>query len=227
MKSSFQWLALVSLGVMCVLPGALAQQDWEQRVYMKVDGGAAWLPNADVKEVFGPVPSGTEAEFDVGPRFGFAIGYKATDWFAAEFETGFMANSINKITGAWDTDATFVNVPLFVNARFQLPNNTPLTPYVGAGVGGASSVLDIDELHYGNTHVWGSAADFTFAWQGFAGLRYAINDKMGLGLEYHYIWADGPSFESDEGWYWYPHSDRIAFGEMQTHTISLQFDLTF
>lgn len=227
MKCSFKWLALTSLGVMCAVPGAFAQQDWPQRLYIKVDGGVAWMPNADVKEIFGPVPSGTEAEFDPGPRFGFDIGYNVTDWFAAEFETGFMANSLKRITGAWDTDATFINVPLLVNAKFQLPNNTPLTPYAGVGVGGASSVLDIDELNYGNTHVWGSAADITFAWQGFAGLRYALNDKMGLGLEYHYIWSQGPSFESEDGWYWDSHSDRIKFGDLQTHAISVRFDMTF
>lgn len=212
----------------CVaLPSQLAAQDWQNRLYFKFDGGAAVLQRTSVKDLFGGVPPDTTVDFEPGARFGVAFGYHATEWFAAELETGIMANSLENITGASSLDADVFTVPLMVNARFQLPNRSRFTPYIGVGVGGTSSVLDVDHIDYFGTYFSGSASDVVFAFQGFAGFRVALNEHMGLGLEYHFIHSDGPTYEVDWGYAYNIYSDHIIFGDMNIHVASIRFDVTF
>ncbi len=225
MKQTLALATLIGIIGLMLLPGsAPAQEEWQNRIYAKVDIGGDWTSSTEVTEIFGqPVVPGSRVEFEPGVRFGATFGYNATDWFAGEFELGVMDNSIKSITGAY-VDAFFVNVPILVNAKFQLPTRTRFTPYAGIGGGGASSVLDIDHLDYGFTHLWGSASDFVWAWQAFAGVRFAINDRMGLGVEYRYFRSEAPSFDVDYGYYYNIYSDHIKFGDIETQAVSLRFD---
>ena len=71
----------------------------------------------------------------------------------------------------------------------------------------------------------GSDAAAVFAYQGFAGLRFKLNDQMGLSLEYHYFHADGAewSAESNHG----ASSDKLRFAGTETHSLSVAFDWRF
>lgn len=227
MKPSIRFLFLAALCTCAAAPSRLAAQDWQKRVYAKVDGGAALMQNTSVKDLFGGVPPDTRVEFDTGGRFGIALGYHVTDWFAAEFETGIVGNGLKSITGATDVDAGVYTVPMMLNARFQLPNRSRFTPYIGAGVGGTSSTLDVNHLDYFGTQFTGSASDVVFAFQAFGGFRVALNEHMGLGLEYHFIHSDGPSYTVDWGFASNIFSDHIAFGDMNIHVASIRFDITF
>src|SRR5205807_9091999 len=114
-----------------------------------------------------------------------------------EGETGVMANNIKSIPGASIEDgATLANVPFLLNARFQLPHGRcPVTPYIGGGAGGAASILAFNEhVDFGGERLRGEDADVVFAYQAFGGLRYAINENMGLGVEYHYFATTGPTW---------------------------------
>jgi OmpA-OmpF porin, OOP family len=227
MKNRTRILRIISLfALMAALP-VHAQFDWQHRVYVKADGGGVVTSDTDVKEIFGPVPAGTEIEFDPGPRFGIALGYNVTDWFATELEFGILANSIKDITGAQSIEGTFLNTPVLVNVKLQLPTGTPFTPYIGIGGGGASSVLDLDHLDYGGMHISGTASDAVYAWQAFGGFRIALNDHMGLGLEYRYFRAGAPTFEGDHGFFSDLPNDHIKFGEIESHVVSFRFDFTF
>jgi OmpA-OmpF porin, OOP family len=195
--------------------------------YGKADIGGSWIGDTDLKEVFGPAVPGARVKFDPGVRFGLGVGYNVTDWFAGEAEIGMNWNNIDDMTGAQRVDAMFINVPFLVNAKFQLPNPSRFRPYIGAGVGGASSVLDVDELWYGNTRLWGSASDVTFAWQGFAGVQFDLNERMSLGVEYRFLWSDSPSFDIDWGWYWNIQGRQAKFGDIETHAVSFTFQYQF
>jgi OmpA-OmpF porin, OOP family len=194
--------------------------------YVKADGGGNITENTDLKEFFGPVEPGTRVKFDPGYRFGLGGGYQMTEWFAAEAEVGFMGNRINSITGADVVhDAWFMNVPFLVNAKLQWPNRSLITPYIGGGVGFSEAILDVDYILINNTSLRGNNADTVFAYQGFAGLRYRLNDRMGLSLEYRYFAADGAEWRSDFAFN--TATDRMRFGHTQTHAISLAFDFRF
>lgn len=203
--------------------------------YGKADLGGSWMEDTEVKAIFGDeIGDDGDMEFDPGVRFGLGAGYNVTEWFAAEFELGMNWNEVDKMGGARSLDAYWVNVPFLLNAKLQWPNATRLRPYIGAGIGGASSVLDIDHLTYETTEadvfISGSASDVTFAWQGFAGVTFDINEYMSLGVEYRYQWTESPDLDMDWGsyYYWGPwRDDRLEVDDIQSHSISLVFTYQF
>jgi opacity protein-like surface antigen len=212
-------------GLLCGTTSGYAQSD-QGHFYVKTDLGGNITQDTELKELFGPVASGAEVKFDPGWRFGATGGYWFTDWFAGELEFGWMQNSIDSITDAEEVDAFFINAPVLLNVRLQLPNNSRFTPYIGGGAGFSMSILDADPIIANNTFVHGSDVDGVFAYQGFAGVRWALSDNMGLSVEYRYFGADSPDFESDWDDFGFG-SDSIRFGRTNTHSLSLVFDFKF
>jgi OOP family OmpA-OmpF porin len=192
--------------------------------YVKGDLGGNLTQDTDLKEFFGPVTAGSKIKFDPGARFGVSAGYWITDWFAAEGETGIMANSIKSITDASRADAVFSNVPFLANVRFQIPN-ARFSPYIGGGAGGAASVLDTDRITINGTTMDGSDSDAVFAYQGFAGVKYQINDQMWAGIEYHYFATSRPEWQADFAFG--TDTDKVRFGGARTHSLSLTFSYSF
>ena len=227
MKPMPRFFLLATAGMCAVLPFRVSAQEWQNRFYCKFDAGASWLESTEVKDFFGPVPSDTRVDFDVGPRFGITLGYNITDWFAAELDTGFMDNPVRSLTGATDVEASVYTVPFMGNVRFQLPNRSRFTPYIGAGAGANSSVFDVSHIQYFGTYFSGSASDVVFAFQAIAGFRVAINQHLGLGLEYHFIHSEAPTYEVNYGTAFNIYSDHVAFGEMNMHVAAVRFDITF
>lgn len=198
------------------------------RFYVGADAGGALTGDTRVKGFLGPVDPGTKVRLDPGVRVGFVGGYKLTDWFSVEGETGVIGNNIKSITGASiDGDATLANVPFLLNARIQMPHGKcPVAPYIGGGAGGSASVLSFDHhIDFNGERLHGSDAAVVFAYQAFAGLRYAINDHMGLGLEYHYLATTGPTWTADHAGG--APSDRLSFLGVQSHALSVAFDYHF
>lgn len=225
--TSLNWLGVC--GALTLFSATLAWSQQRPGPYFKFDLGGTVTEDTDLKEFFDVGVSGAKVQFDPGFRLGLVGGYQVTPWFGAEFETGGMENRISSITGAGPVfihDAYFGNVPLLVNARFQFPNRSLVTPYVGAGAGGAVSFIDVDEVQVGNTFFHGSDGTAVFAWQAFAGLRFAINDSMGLSVEYHYFDAQSPSWTA-EHIHGFAGNDTLSFGRSRTHVASLAFDFRF
>ena len=220
MKRSIHSFAICLAGLVLVSPVASnAQID---KLYIKADAGGNWTRKTDLKEFFGEsLTPGSKVKFDPGGRFGVAAGYQLTDWFSPEVETGIMANSIHSITDASRVDAVFSNVPLLGNIRIQCPLWERFRPYLGGGAGASFPVLDADRITIGGTSIHGSDADAVFAYQAFGGLRFKLNDRMGLGLEYHYFHAEGARWEADFT------SDKMHLGATETHVVSIAFDFHF
>ena len=205
------------------LSTACAQID---RFYVKGDLGGNLTPDIDLKEFFGPVAPGSKIKLDPGVRAGVGAGYQVTDWFAGEVELGVYDNNVDSITGATRVhDASLANVPLLFNAKFQYPNRSPFTPYVGAGLGFSETIFDVDNVTLNGTTLHGSDSDAVFAYQAFAGLRYRLNEQMGLSLEYRYFGAESPSWHADLSFG--TASDTLRFGRMQSHSLSLAFEWRF
>jgi opacity protein-like surface antigen len=195
--------------------------------YVGADAGGALTSDSRVKEFFGPVDPGTKVRLDPGVRVGFIGGYKFNKWFGLEGETGVIANNIKSITGATiDGNADLANVPFLLNARFELPHGRcPITPYFGGGAGGAATVLTLDRhIDLDGVRLRGNDAALVFAYQAFAGLRYALSDRMGIGLEYHYFATTGPTWRADASG---TDTDHLRFLGVQSHAISVAFDFRF
>jgi OmpA-OmpF porin, OOP family len=206
---------------------ALSPASAEQgKFYVAADAGAAVTVDTELEEFFGvPLAPNSELTFDPGFRLGVRGGYGVTDWFDAEVETAIMVNNIDSVTGATEADGSLANFPLLVNARFQCPAFHRVRPYFGGGLGFSTTVLSADELIIGNTALDGTTAGTTFAYQAFAGLRIAINERMGLSLEYHYFATTDSEMEA-EVTVGVP-SDEIKIGGTATHTATIAFDYRF
>jgi opacity protein-like surface antigen len=195
--------------------------------YLHFDAGPAVTEDTDLKRFAGPSP-GVEVEFDPGLHFGAAGGFQVTPWFAAELETGFTANYIDRLRGTSGIalhNSSFSNVPLLANVVFRYPTPIGLIPFIGAGAGMSFSTLDADEITDHSTFVVdGTDTDAVFAYQAFAGLRYRLNEQMDLGLQYKYFYSDSASWDVDVYFY---SNDRIKFDSIHSHLVAFTFTLRF
>lgn len=195
-------------------------------LYIKADAGGTLTEDTTLREFFGPVAPNTKVKFDPGARFGVGVGYDLCAFFAVEGEFGAMANSISSISGADRVDAVLSNVPFLVNVKLQLPKNQfCITPYIGGGVGGSASILEVDHIDYNDTHLHGSEGDIVFAYQAFGGLRYALNDRIGLKVEYRFFGTEAPDWKASDAFG--TDTDHMKFGKIRTHSLSVAFDWSF
>lgn len=225
MKSNFQSIVSAALCSVAVLTGINAQAE-KGKFYVEADAGGVVTTDTELKEFFGtPLAPNSELTFDPGFRLGIRGGYGVTDWFDAEVETGLMANNIKSATGATETDASLANFPFLINARFHCPAFHKISPYFGGGLGGSTTILSANDLVINGTGLDGSTAGIVFAYQAFAGLRIAINDHMGISVEYHYFATTDSSMQADVtvG----TASDEIKLGGTSSHAATIAFDYRF
>jgi opacity protein-like surface antigen len=233
MKTNTNFFQVLCAACAIVLGSAVTTECQEPRFYAKLDLGGCFTQDANLEGLLGFVGPGSKVKFDPGFRIGLAGGYQLTDWFAAELEIAGMQNPIRPLTAPYVSvqSAALYNIPIMVNAKFQYRNRSPLTPYIGAGVGVSDDILDAGHIEvptgpdYPVPEFQGSASQFVFAWQIMAGLRYALTERMGLSLEYRYFWADSPSWKVNNNNQ--PIGDTIQFGQTRTQVLSLAFDLKF
>ncbi len=228
-KTILSVLTLTIIGSMLLpLPTALAEQN---RFYLQADVGGTDARDVQLREFFGqPIAANSEITLDPGIRVGIRGGYGLTDWLAAEVETGVSANDIDSITGAIEADGSIANVPLLLNLRLQVPESYRVSPYLGGGFGLSSTLLNGDNITIahpgGSTTLDGTTADVVFAYQAFAGLRFAINEAMGLSVEYRYFRSEKSNMDADLITSGVP-SDRVKLGRTESHMVSVAFDVRF
>lgn len=153
-----------------IAPAAHAQNgNW----YFGAQTGVNLLNDADTS-----IP-GTSSEFEYDPGFGLLgqIGMPLGD-FRIEAEIGWRRNSIDEFAGAGvDGDTNLFS--FMANGYYDIPLGWRVTPYIGAGVGGAVVSVDADGIV--------DESEVVFAYQGIAGLSYRINDELAIKGDYRYL----------------------------------------
>jgi opacity protein-like surface antigen len=99
-------------------------------------------------------------------------------------------------------------------------------PYVGGGFGGAATIFDADGFTDGNVSLFGSDSDFVFSYQGFAGLRFNLNQQMFVGLGYKYLFTDDSSYRYESGSGGGPDL-HLKFRGVNTHMVTFSFTMRF
>jgi opacity protein-like surface antigen len=227
-----------------VVGGVTALQSYAaDQNYFKVDAGVALPQDLDLKEVAGikfpatltslsddlgvSLPAGVPAgavvhkpkiTFDPGARVDFAFGHHLSDSVALEIEGGVAFNSTDKmkvtvdtasgpVTGESKLDLDFYQVPLLLNLVYNFPLQSNFKPYIGVGAGGIYT--DIVPRH-------GDGEDnFTFAYQGMAGVNYAVSDSFSIGVGYKFLGTLDQKFED------------VKTDMMMTHAVLLNFVFKF
>ena len=181
-----------------------------------VFGGAGVNLLQDLDVAVG-APVGTVSfEFDPGSRLTAGVGYalfaNSSVSVAISGETGFLYNTVDKARvggGTTSIEADFYQIPFLAKALVKFMPESRLSPFIGLGVGGLYSRLDIEKV--GGTTVDNSGDETDPAVQGELGVRYAVNDEIGIGLSYKCLVA----FPEDE------------VEELINHSIGVVFSLAF
>jgi opacity protein-like surface antigen len=192
-----------------------------QNFYLDADAGAAFAENVNVHRFPGLIAGG-KVRLDPGGRFSVAGGYHFNDYIGVQLETGIINNEIKSIAGARGVDGSLSHVPLLADVvvRYDRPD-CKLVPYAGAGLGGDTSVINLDHVRAGGFVVDGSAGETVFAWQAFAGARYKISDKMSVGAGYKFFSAEGASYDVRHA------LADIKLGTAQVHSAVVDFTMKF
>lgn len=173
--------------------------------YFNFDAGVNFAQDLDISATIPGFGSGSaEFEFDPGFRVGLAGGYNFNEWVGAELETGFIYNQFEDFDESW-----IGHVPILANVILRYENPSPVIPYIGVGAGGAISILeDID-----------TETDFVFAWQGLAGVRFAVSETFSVGIGYKFFATAESEFDMDVVEY--------ELDETFNHAISVNFNFSF
>ena len=196
---------------------------WVQNLYLNTDLGASFVNDVTIKGA-----GGNTATFDPGVCGNLCLGYHITPVLAAEFETGVIWNSFDKVGGVplsvMLASADLYQIPFKLNLICNVPTKSSWTPYIGAGAGGMASILEghvdqassptratISVIGNGNFH----DTDCTFAYQAIAGLKYNISAHAQIDLGYKFFgtfdhsWSDrGRDFNAEAI---YTHAFLVSF----------------
>ncbi|WP_083841351.1 outer membrane beta-barrel protein [Bradyrhizobium sp. STM 3843] len=145
--------------------------------------------------------------FDTAGIFGVGVGYRFNNWFRADVTGQYRGNSNFKGTDRFT--ATAFGTPysgidnysasksewlVLANAYVDLGTWWCITPFIGAGVGGArvtiSNFTDTGINSFTGVPSFASApsaSKWNFAWAAHAGVAYQVNTNLVLELAYSYV----------------------------------------
>jgi opacity protein-like surface antigen len=175
------------IGILVLL---LAAQVWAQSrpqsLYLSGNLGFGIRPDSDISISTFP--------FENDPAFVIngAIGVELNPMIRAEGEIGFHLNSADQ--GGTGVDWTFRTISFMGNGYFDIPTNSPLRPYVGAGLGFA--LVELEGENFGLT---ADDSDLVGAFQLMAGVGFDISPRATLTFGYRYFTTTDPGFNSGFG----------------------------
>ena len=149
--------------------------------------------------------SGQTNSFNTAGIFGLGVGYKVNNWFRADITGEYRGNSqffgkdVNTFAGGVGTDTYHGTKSEWVvlgNAYVDLGTWWCITPFIGAGVGGARvSIANFTDA--GITNIGGvvspsvafgdNVSKWNFAWAAHAGLAYKVTPSFTVELAYRYL----------------------------------------
>jgi opacity protein-like surface antigen len=148
-----------------------------------------------------PTSVKAHTNYDIGWLAGASAGYQwNSGWargLAGEVEFTFRQNHINRIaTSAPITlGGDLHSYAIMLNGYYRFLNSTPFTPYIGGGVGEATTVLNNTRFAGGlNTRPF-SGTDAVLGYQGIAGVSYPIAPHISMAAEYRYFATLRPGFQ--------------------------------
>ncbi|HKS20590.1 MAG TPA: outer membrane beta-barrel protein [Bradyrhizobium sp.] len=146
------------------------------------------------------IASRQNLSFNTAGIFGLGVGYKVNNWFRADVTGEYRGNSqffgTDNLTypgpafGADTYNATKSEWVVLGNAYVDLGTWWCMTPFIGAGVGGAR--VSIANFTDTNTPTGGVAygdnvAKWNFAWALHAGVAYKVSPNFTVELAYRYL----------------------------------------
>jgi opacity protein-like surface antigen len=170
------------IGILMIL---IAAQAWAQAqpksFYLSGNIGFGIRPDATL--LGAPVDIQNDPAFVING----AIGMELTPIIRVEGEIGLHNNTAD--LAPFINEYTFSMVSFMGNGYFDIPTNSPLRPYVGAGLGFAVAGVEEDVAGFTSTD-----SDLVGAFQLMAGLGFDISPRATLTFGYRYFTTSDPDF---------------------------------
>ncbi len=156
---------------------------WAQQAYLSGNIGFGIRPDADF--------NGGPDQFDNDPAFVIngAIGVELNPTIRVEGEIGLHSNTAD-LFSVTSNEFTFSMVSFMGNGYFDIPTNSPLRPYLGAGLGLAIAGVEEENIFGADS----TDTDLVAAFQLMAGLGFDISPKATLNFGYRYFTTSDPNF---------------------------------
>jgi opacity protein-like surface antigen len=166
--------------------------DWG-RFYLSARGGAAFLQDTSIDYVNGALPS-RGLSLNTGWAALGAAGWQATPWLRTEIEVGRRSNDVGSISPGAAASGSVSATTLMLNAYLDIPNRSPVTPFIGAGFGKAwiSHSLTVDGGILSDTTTW------PWAYQVIGGARAPLASNWSMSLEYRYLTTQRGLFQDSQ-----------------------------
>jgi len=172
------------IGVLVLL---VAAQAWArtrpQNMYLSGNIGFGIRPDANF--------SGTSVDLQNDPAIVIngAIGVELNPMIRVEGEIGLHHNTADLLPFTTN-EFTFSMVSFMGNGYFDIPTNSPLRPYVGAGIGFALAGVEEENI-FGATS---TDSDLVGAFQLMAGLGFDFSPRATFTFGYRYFTTTDPDF---------------------------------
>ena len=171
--------------------------------YLRGDIGYGW-ESSNLQFLQNPL-NATNFAFDHSslantPFLRGGIGYEANNWLRFETTAEYRFKSAINAFGQYTSGGTtfseayqgyLTSLVFLENAYVDLGTWAYLTPFVGAGVGGAyNSVFDLSETGFGAGSINGTgptANKWNPAWAAYAGVAYNVTNNFKVELTYRYL----------------------------------------
>lgn len=183
--------------------------------YVGLEGGANWIDDIDAVVIVDPAPPGpplttgsTTFDVDAGWAVLATLGYSFDRW-RLEAELGYRDNETSAGT------AEITEWSLMLNALYDIRLSPSLDLTLGVGAGYDRATVDLGGVL--------DDTDGNFAYQGIAGLSWAVGSRTDLTLTYRYLNVQEPEFEFSP-----PGVDlTFVLDDVTKHTltIGLRYDL--
>ncbi|HET6420648.1 MAG TPA: outer membrane beta-barrel protein [Geobacteraceae bacterium] len=205
MKSS---LIVITVLAIFMVPSICAATPPRPGPYVSLFAGAS-IPNNTNATTFDSNVNRTfyeNVEFDTGVYAGGTAGFDF-GFVRLEGEVSYRFSDIKNVTDNpsgfqfTDINGGLGALAVMVNGFVDLHNQSPITPYLGGGIGFA--VLHMDNVTgfdsrppAGRVNLYPDADDTVFAWQLGAGLEFALTPFMSVDVGYRYFETDNATFNS-------------------------------
>lgn len=226
-------LALMGAAAALMSGAAFAQDESANRLYGRLIAGVSLPDEVDQDLAYNPAilflvtpPSLQTVDAGTGYAVGGALGFRYDNGFRTELEYRYQSSDLDEVRFNAPTaptvapDASLAAHFLMTNVIYEFRNSSRLTPYIGGGVGAAwvTSWTGPGDA---------TGRDLTYAYQGRAGLAFALNETTRLGAEYVYVRTGeltyGPESFTPTG----PGGPKIDGGEFAASTILVSLEKSF
>jgi len=201
--------------------------------YVSIEAGGSWVGHENFLQqiLYTAPPTGTTPTtvlneftntFDTGWAVMGSVGYAFDNGIRAELELGYRLNDAvqDAIGSSTHTVGELREFTIMANALYDIDLTEDLSLSIGAGAG-------VDRARFTISCMCLDEDSWRFAYQGIAGLNYALGRDMQLFVNYRYLRVDAPEYN------WFvdgaPASDRrLRFlGDLnkQSVTVGLRFAL--